>query len=77
MDLIWRGTHAPPGDGLRDSQPAVGRSEIPRQCRNSEVQAVRGTAQTQGQMDDVLATQRSQSHREKDAVRLTGEHQWA
>ena len=41
MDLIWRGTHAPPGDGLRDSQPAVGRSEIPRQCRNSEVQAVR------------------------------------
>ena len=77
MELTWRSTHMPLGDKLRDSQSAVRCSGIPRQCRNSEAQALRCAAQTQGQMNDVLATQRSQSHRGKDGVWLTGEHQWA
>ena len=68
--------HAP-GDKLRDSQPAVQCSGTPRQCCSAEVQDITCADQTQGQMNDVLETQRSQSHREKDGVRVTGEHQWA
>lgn len=49
----------------------------PEQCRDSKVQAIRCTAQKQGRMNFVMATQKSQLHCERGDMRLTGEHQWA
>ena len=46
---------------MRDTQPVKG-SAGTRKCQESKVEAIRGTAQTQGQVAGVMVTHRSHSH---------------